>query len=181
MYPTLARVHALAIAIMVDLACRSGGGPVPSEELRRRFRLSKSYFDKIAAELRRQRLMRSTRQPGGGNELGRAASLISMRDIVEAMQSPLAGAAQPRKFRGATGGAVPMSTDLWAAVESRQLEWLGSVTLDSMVMDCLRSDRGNGLDQAASDLGNDDALAFAATQFRAQIKAAARPRWRVVE
>ena len=34
MYPTLARVHALAIGIMVDLACRSRAGPVQSDDLR---------------------------------------------------------------------------------------------------------------------------------------------------
>jgi len=142
MYPTLARVHALAIGIMVDLACRSQAGPVTSEELRRRARLSVSYFDKIAADLRRHGLMRATRKSGAGNELGRAATQISMRDIVAAMDVPLAGAARPRARRLADGRATSrMSIDLWDAIEARQLEWLASVTLDSMVQDCLRRDR----------------------------------------
>jgi Rrf2 family iron-sulfur cluster assembly transcriptional regulator len=173
MYPTLARVHALAIAIMVDLACRSGAGPVPSEDLRRRVRLSISYFERIAADLRRHRLMQSTRNRGRGNELGRAASLISMRDIVEAMHAPLAGAAHPHRRRDAdVRAALPMSLELWDAVERRQLEWLGSVTLDDMVQDCLRRERSAGA-VPAPRLGA--AIALATTESNAQSGSARKP------
>ncbi len=164
MYPTLARVHALAIGIMVDLACRSRAGPVQSDELRQRARLSISYFDKIAADLRRHGLMRGTRRAGGGNELGRAAPLISVRDIVCAMHAPLAGAARPRAHRRTEGGPPsPVSVDLWEAVEARQLEWLGSVTLESLVQDWLRRETGPAAERAAAERRSQAVAVLAAT------------------
>jgi len=143
MYPTLARVHALAIGIMVHLASRPDAGAVGSDELRQRARLSTSYFDKIVADLRRHGLMRATRERGGGNVLGRAAMLISMRDIVAAMNAPLAGAARRRAPRPANGRPTArLSIELWDALETRQLEWLASVTLESMVQQWLRRESG---------------------------------------
>lgn len=108
MYPTLARVHALAIAIMVDLACRSSAGPVPGEDLRRRVRLSISCFERIAADLRRHRLMRSARSRGRGDQLGRAASLISMREARrgDARAARRGGASAPAARRGCPFGVA---------------------------------------------------------------------------
>jgi Rrf2 family iron-sulfur cluster assembly transcriptional regulator len=142
MIPTLGRIHAVAIAIMVDLACQSRGGPVATQSLRGHAGISDSYFEKIAARLRRHGLVHTVRGPGPGNTLGRAASDISVRDIVRAMETPLAGTSRPRAFATSSHwSACRLSVDLWDELEARQLDWLESVTLAAVAGDWLLRER----------------------------------------
>jgi hypothetical protein len=55
-----------AVTAMIDLALRSGSGPVALAAISQRQQISLSYLEQLFGKLRRHELVESTRGPGGG-------------------------------------------------------------------------------------------------------------------
>jgi hypothetical protein len=54
-----------AVTAMIDLALRSGSGPVALAAISQRQQISLSYLEQLFGKLRRHELVESTRGPGG--------------------------------------------------------------------------------------------------------------------
>ena len=78
-----------AICGVFDLAYHSGGEPVQVRVIGARQRIPARYLEQIFRQLRRARLVRAKRGPGGGYALARAPAEITLRDVVEALEGPL--------------------------------------------------------------------------------------------
>ena len=74
-----------AVTAMIDLALRMGAGPVTLAAISQRQRISLSYLEQLFGKLRRNKLVESTRGPGGGYMLARKAADITIADIVLAV------------------------------------------------------------------------------------------------
>jgi len=134
MHRTLSSTSALAVGAMADLAMQSRDGPVALSVLCQRQLISRSYMDQLFSKLRRCGLVRATRGPGGGYELGRDAAQISMADIVLAVDKP--GGPSPRGRRASGRPELDGQTltcDLWNEVNARLIEWLEVITLQSLL------------------------------------------------
>ena len=68
-----------AVTAMLDLALHHEQGPIRLAGISDRQGISLSYLEQLFAHLRRQKLVKSVRGPGGGYHLGRHASTIRMR------------------------------------------------------------------------------------------------------
>ena len=79
-----------AICGMFDLAYNGEGGPIQVRVIGERQRIPARYLEQIFQRLRRADLVRGKRGPGGGYVLAREATAITLRDIVEAVEGPLA-------------------------------------------------------------------------------------------
>jgi Rrf2 family protein len=79
-----------AICGMFDLAYNGESGPVQVRVIGERQRIPARYLEQIFQRLRRAELVRGKRGPGGGYVLARAAAAITLRDIVEAVEGPIA-------------------------------------------------------------------------------------------
>jgi Rrf2 family protein len=79
-----------AICGMFDLAYNGESGPVQVRVIGERQRIPVRYLEQIFQRLRRAELVRGKRGPGGGYVLARAAAAITLRDIVEAVEGPIA-------------------------------------------------------------------------------------------
>ena len=66
-----------AVTAMIDLALRQGSGPVTLAAISQRQQISLSYLEQLFGKLRRHELVESTRGPGGGYSLGRAAGVLT--------------------------------------------------------------------------------------------------------
>ena len=66
-----------AVTAMIDLALRSGTGPVALAAISQRQQISLSYLEQLFGKLRRHELVESTRGPGGGYTLARKAAATS--------------------------------------------------------------------------------------------------------
>ena len=75
-----------AVTAMIDLALRQNNGPVTLAAISQRQQISLSYLEQLFGKLRRHELVESTRGPGGGYSLGRAADEISVADIIVAVE-----------------------------------------------------------------------------------------------
>jgi Rrf2 family iron-sulfur cluster assembly transcriptional regulator len=116
-----------AVAAMIDLALRESSGPVPLNSIGQRLQISLSYLEQLFSKLRQQGLVESTRGPGGGYTLGRSAQLISVADIIRAVEGTRALQADAATDAGEAGWQL--TQDLWSGLNTRMMEHLQSIKL----------------------------------------------------
>ena len=75
---------------MVELASHPGEGFVKLDEVARHQQISRRYLEHIFADLKAAGLIRGSRGPQGGYALTRAPANISVSEILEAVEGPLA-------------------------------------------------------------------------------------------
>ena len=123
-----------AVTAMIDLALRQSSGPVTLAAISQRQQISLSYLEQLFGKLRRNRLVESTRGPGGGYSLGRKAAEITVADIIVSVDEPI-DATQCGGKENCLGDHAErcMTHDLWAALNSRMIEFLDSVSLQKLV------------------------------------------------
>lgn len=124
-----------AVTAMIDVALRQGTGPVALAAISQRQNISLSYLEQLFGKLRRNSLVVSTRGPGGGYSLGRAAGDITVADIVTSVDEPLDATHCGGRESCSHDGARCMTHDLWMALNEKMLEFLNSVTLQNLVDD----------------------------------------------
>jgi Rrf2 family iron-sulfur cluster assembly transcriptional regulator len=115
-----------AVNAIIDLALRESAGPVALASIGERQRISLSYLEQLFSRLRKAGIVESTRGPGGGYTLGRAASAISVADIVGAVDEP-----------GEEGAEADSghTRELWLRLSAVMLEHMRTITLESLVAD----------------------------------------------
>ena len=121
-----------AVTAMVDLALRDASGPVTLAEISSRQKISLSYLEQLFGKLRRHELVDSVRGPGGGYRLARDTGGISVADIILAVDEPI-DATQCGGKENCHDEQKCLTHDLWATLNERIFDYLGSVTLRQLV------------------------------------------------
>lgn len=123
-----------AVTAMVDLALRTQGGPVTLAAVSQRQKISLSYLEQLFGKLRRNKLVTSTRGPGGGYTLARKAVDINIADIVTSVDEQLdaTGCGGKENCMGDHSG-VCMTHNLWTRLNERMLDYLSSISLQNLV------------------------------------------------
>jgi Rrf2 family transcriptional regulator, iron-sulfur cluster assembly transcription factor len=121
-----------AVTAMVDLALNDGGGPVTLAEISARQKISLSYLEQLFGKLRRHELIDSVRGPGGGYRLAKETGLISVADIILAVDEPI-DATQCGGKENCHDDQKCLTHDLWATLNARIFDYLGGVTLRQLV------------------------------------------------
>jgi Rrf2 family protein len=78
------------IRVMVELARRGGGEPIPLAEIAEKGGLPLAYLEHLVARLRKAELVASRRGSRGGYLLARDAEDITMAEVVEALEGSIA-------------------------------------------------------------------------------------------
>ena len=121
-----------AVTAMVDLALHDAGGPVTLAEISSRQKISLSYLEQLFGKLRRHELVDSVRGPGGGYRLAKETGLISVADIILAVDEPI-DATQCGGKENCHDEQKCLTHDLWATLNERIFDYLGAVTLRELV------------------------------------------------
>lgn len=121
-----------AVTAMVDLAMHNGDGPVTLAEISERQKISLSYLEQLFGKLRRKQIVESVRGPGGGYLLGREMRDLSVSEIILAVDEPI-DATQCGGKENCHDDQKCITHDLWAALNQRIFEYLGSVSLQQLV------------------------------------------------
>jgi Rrf2 family transcriptional regulator, iron-sulfur cluster assembly transcription factor len=126
-----------AVTAMIDLALQQGSGPVTLAGISQRQDISLSYLEQLFGKLRRHAIVESVRGPSGGYHLARAANLVTVADIITAVDEPL-DATQCGGKGNCHGsdhntGAHCMTHDLWTTLNEKMLTYLDSVSLQDLV------------------------------------------------
>jgi Rrf2 family iron-sulfur cluster assembly transcriptional regulator len=122
-----------AVTAMVDVALRQGSGPVTLAAVSQRQQISLSYLEQLFGKLRRRELVESTRGPGGGYTLGRNAQDITVAEIIASVDEPLDASHCGGRANCLGEGKPCITHDLWMTLNDRMLEFLESVTLQSLM------------------------------------------------
>lgn len=121
-----------AVTAMVDLALQQGKGPVTLAGISERQSISLSYLEQLFSKLRRHELVDSVRGPGGGYQITKPLSQVSVADVIIAVDEPL-DATQCGGKEDCTIEGQCMTHDLWSTLNRKMLDYLNSVTLQSLV------------------------------------------------
>lgn len=122
-----------AVAAMIDVALHSQKRPVNLGAISTRQEVSLSYLEQLFTRLRQHGLVKSTRGPGGGYSLGRKAGQITVADIIFAVDEPVT----EREAAPQDGSSRITTPDLWASLGQQMVEYLDSVSLQSLVIEQL--------------------------------------------
>ena len=121
-----------AVTAMIDLAMRDGQGPVTLAGISERQKISLSYLEQLFGKLRRGKLVDSVRGPGGGYNLARPAQLLSVADIIIAVEEPI-DSRQCEGKQNCAGDRRCMTHDLWESLNETVINHLSGVNLAELV------------------------------------------------
>lgn len=88
--PFISRGAEYAIRAMLDVAAAKAGAKETTREVAEHQGIPKVFLPKIVQRLAQAGLLRAHRGPAGGIALGRPPEQINMRQIIEAMDGPIA-------------------------------------------------------------------------------------------
>lgn len=74
------------IRALLELAQRTGEGPIQSREIAERQRIPDAYLNQLLLTLRKAGIIRSVRGPSGGHLLARAPERVTLADVVSALE-----------------------------------------------------------------------------------------------
>lgn len=117
-----------AITAMLELALCDKTKPVTLFDIAEKQEISLSYLEQLFARLRKHKLVKGRRGPGGGYMLARPVDEITIADIVSAVDEIPDDSRQP----GSTIGEVN-SDALWHNLSKNIFAYLGSITLGQFV------------------------------------------------
>jgi Rrf2 family transcriptional regulator, iron-sulfur cluster assembly transcription factor len=124
-----------AVTAMLDLAIHKGSGPITLADIASRQHISLSYLEQLFARLRKRSLVSSVRGPGGGYMLGRDAQMISVAEVITAVDESV-------DTTGCGGShnchenKPCLTHDLWVDLSSRIYEHLNGISLHDLVKKC---------------------------------------------
>jgi Rrf2 family transcriptional regulator, iron-sulfur cluster assembly transcription factor len=121
-----------AVMAMADLALHGGGErAVPLQDIARRQEISLSYLEQLFARMRRAGLVSGVRGPGGGYRLARNADLITIAEVIAAVNEPIKATrcdeASTKSCLGKSGRCI--AHGLWQEMGDRIQLFLTSVSL----------------------------------------------------
>ncbi|MCW3476471.1 Rrf2 family transcriptional regulator [Limobrevibacterium gyesilva] len=127
-----------AVMAMVELACRDAAHPVTLADIAGRQQLSLCYLEQLFGGLRRAGLVTSARGPGGGYRLARPADIMTIADIVEAVDEPMRATrcteGEIGCLRDSQGERMVCAThDLWSELGRQIHLFLASISVADVV------------------------------------------------
>jgi len=118
---------------MLELAVRSGEGPVQLETLAQVQKMPERYLAKIVQDLRRSGLIRSVRGAHGGYMLAREPSAIEVVEIVRCLDGSVAPTECVDDPEVCINSPKCVAREVWARVNDAIVNVLESVTLQDLV------------------------------------------------
>jgi Rrf2 family iron-sulfur cluster assembly transcriptional regulator len=121
-----------AVTAMVDLSMRQQRGPVTLAAISERQHISLSYLEQLFGKLRRAKLVTSVRGPGGGYNLARPISEITVAEIISAVDEAV-DATQCGGKENCNDDRRCVTHDLWATLNEKMNDYLSSVSLADVI------------------------------------------------
>ena len=117
----------------IDLACHYGSGPVSAREIAERRGIPPRFLEQIFVSLRRAELVVAVRGAKGGFTLSREPQHITVLDVVEALEGPLASSlCDQSRDEGCGKSATCAAAPVWARATSALRDVFASTTLASL-------------------------------------------------
>ena len=131
------RAH-YGLRMMTELAKAHGGPPLSLAEIARTELLPLAYLEQLVAPLRKAGLVEGTRGLHGGYRLSRPPERVTVLEIVELMEGPVAPVeCLAEGYRPGTCQREPgcLSRPLWGRLQQAVKQVLGGTTLRDLLLD----------------------------------------------
>ncbi|HUW25997.1 MAG TPA: Fe-S cluster assembly transcription factor [Gallionella sp.] len=132
-----------AVTAMADLAMCASPGPVTMAAISERQKISLSYLEQLFGRLRRHKIVRSVRGPGGGYHLARPAEKITIAEIIVAVDEVVDATACGGKGN-CFGDRQCITHDLWMGLNEKIYEYLSGISLQQLVDSQIGTGSGAG-------------------------------------
>ncbi|MDO8682886.1 MAG: Rrf2 family transcriptional regulator [Armatimonadota bacterium] len=123
------------IRAIIDIAINRGDTPVQAKEIAARQGIPEQFLEQLLAALRRAGIIRSIRGAGGGYDLAKAASQITVGDILRTLSGPVVPIRCVNELdmdkcdRQGTCGLM----DLWQRLKASISEVIDTTTIQDLV------------------------------------------------
>ena len=121
-----------AVTSLLDLVLHADQGPVSLADISLRQGISLSYLEQLFAKMRRNKLVVSTRGPGGGYRLGNAPEEVCIADVISAVDEEMR--VTNKDVLEGSGDYEPCLTEqLWEELSEQIQNYLTTISLADMV------------------------------------------------
>ena len=121
-----------AVTSLLDLVMHSEQGPVSLADISVRQGISLSYLEQLFAKMRRNKLVISTRGPGGGYSLGNSPDQVCIADVINAVDEEIRVTG-----RGVDNGSLSyepcLTEQLWEELSTEIENYLTTISLADMM------------------------------------------------
>lgn len=121
-----------AVTAMLDLALHGAENPVTLADISNNQGISLSYLEQLFASLRAKGLVKGVRGPGGGYYLGRAASDISVANIICAVDEWVEFT-RCKGRKDCHSGQRCLTHSLWEDLSTQIYDFLTEITLQELI------------------------------------------------
>ncbi len=121
-----------AVTAMIDLALHDEVRPVALTDIAETQKISVSYLEQLFARLRKNRLVKGMRGPGGGYRLARPASEVTIAEIIAAVDEQIDMTRCAGK-ENCQDGEKCLTHELWADLSKQLYDFLHGITLGQIV------------------------------------------------
>jgi Rrf2 family transcriptional regulator, iron-sulfur cluster assembly transcription factor len=126
-----------AICGVFDVAYNGHGEPVQIRVISERQGIPARYLEQIFGRLRRSDIVASKRGPGGGYTLARSAAAITLREVLEAVEGPLA---ESVAMDDGAAARAHRPDFLWPALAERIGHALDATTIEHLCAEAARAE-----------------------------------------
>lgn len=123
----------IAIGAILDVAIHGVRRPVRLVDISQRQGVSQSYLEQLFRKLRCGGFVASIRGPGGGYRLGRQLALVTVADIIAAVDASGTRRDSGRAVNRKSGGEEVTTAALWNGLDDYLHGFLSTVSLESVL------------------------------------------------
>jgi len=123
-----------AVTSLIDLVMHSDMGPVSLADISIRQGISLSYLEQLFSKMRRNKLVVSTRGPGGGYSLGNTPETVCIADIIKAVDEEM-NVINKDVMEGSTNFEPCLTEQLWEELSEQIHDYLTTISLADMIND----------------------------------------------
>ena len=127
-----------AVRAMVNLNLYSHGSPVTLRDISLRESISLTYLEQLFVKLRRGKLVKSVRGPGGGYLLARPAKQIQVDEIIDSVEESLVPVSCMDQQHGCVCEDHCVTHNVWHGLGERIRQFLASITLEDLTEEAQR-------------------------------------------
>ena len=121
-----------AVTSLLDLVMHSDHGPVSLADISVRQGISLSYLEQLFAKMRRNKLVVSTRGPGGGYSLGGSPDQVCIADVISAVDEEMQ-VADKDVVNGSPSYEPCLTEQLWQELSTEIENYLTTISLADMM------------------------------------------------
>ena len=123
-----------AVTSLIDMVMHSDTGPVSLADISVRQGISLSYLEQLFAKMRRNKLVASTRGPGGGYSLENTPEAVCIADIIRAVDEEI-NVTNKDVMDGSTDFEPCLTEKLWEELSEQIHDYLATISLADMMQD----------------------------------------------